>query len=77
MGQRIHVSLSVRGALQMKARELRMMFRKPDGKRPTVYEAREYLMEELAKGHERIALSEECVGFDPVSGCPGHEIPNP
>lgn len=37
------------------------------------YEARIQLNEMLAQGQKYLPTSDDCVGFDPVSGCPGHE----
>lgn len=36
-------------------------------------EAKRQLLAKKAQGHRLIPMSDECVGFDPVSGCPGHE----
>ena len=36
-------------------------------------EARVRLNEMLAQGQKYLPTSDDCVGFDPVSGCPGHE----
>jgi hypothetical protein len=36
-------------------------------------EIRKELKQRLAKGEKYIPCSEDCEGFDPVTGCPGHE----
>ena len=36
-------------------------------------EARVRLNEMLAQGQKYLPTSDDCVGFNPVSGCPGHE----
>lgn len=36
-------------------------------------EARIQLNEMLAQGQKYLPTSDNCLGFDPVSGCPGHE----
>jgi len=43
-----------------------------DGKRLTAEEAKEYLLDELAKGHEVLPLG-ECTNFDWKTGCKGHD----
>ncbi len=76
MATKIHMCLSVRGALKtMTKRQLGRMFSHDDGRRMTADEARDALMDELAKGHEVIPFGEPCEGFDyGGSGCPGHEV---
>ena len=71
----VHMSLSVRGALKnMTRKELAGMFTHDDGRRMTADEARDALMDELAKGHEVIPFGPSCEGFDySGGGCPGHE----
>ena len=70
----IHISLSVRGALRnMTRRQLAGLFKHDDGRRMTADEARDVLMDELAKGHEVIPFGKPCEGFDySGGGCPGH-----
>lgn len=75
MGRTIHVSQSVRGALRWSPREFRAAtewITKSDGSRFTPEGLREALMDELAQGHEFLPMG-ECEGFDPKTGCPGHE----
>lgn len=70
----IHLSLSVRGALlNWSDQEFKGVFSHPDGRKMTPHEAKNALMDELAKGHEVIPCSNGCEGFDFKKGCPGHE----
>jgi hypothetical protein len=74
-GKTIHMCLSVRGALNWNARELRSATTwclKDDGSRYTSAELRNALMDELAQGHEVLPMSPDCDGFDFKTGCPGH-----
>jgi len=80
MGSRtFHVNLSVRGAIKnFKASNYRNCVRHPTtGRYMTPSEVRDWLLDELAKGHECVPLSDPCEGFDySGGGCPGHEIPS-
>lgn len=42
-----------------------------EGNHPTLSEFKQYLNEEMAKGH-RLLRSPKCDNFDPVKGCLGH-----
>ncbi len=81
MTKTLHMCLSVRGALMnWTAKDFRTLFTRSDGRRATDAEAKSYLLDELAKGHEVIPMGEPCEGFDySGGGCPGHpqEEPNP
>lgn len=69
----IHMCLSVRGALRnWSKRELATLFTHDDGRKMTASEARDALLDELAKDHEVIPLGPPCEGFDYEAGCPGH-----
>jgi len=71
----IHMSMSVRGALSMSKVELRRMAPSItiDGVRlQTADQVREFFMDELAKGHEVIPMT-DCDNFDYKKGCLGHE----
>ena len=72
----VHMSLSVRGALKnMTRKQLAGLFTHDDGRRMSADEAKDALMEELAKGHEVIPFGPACEGFDySGGGCPGHVI---
>jgi hypothetical protein len=49
-----------------------------DGTRySSVEEFRNALLDEIARGHEVLPMSDECEGFDFKTGCPGHEQPEP
>jgi len=72
MSTTIHASLYVRGFLKGPKRSLRNLFKHPDGTRSmTPDEARDVLLDELAKGHEYIPFG-ACDNFDFTSGCKGH-----
>lgn len=72
-----HLCLSVRGALMnWSNRRLAGVFRHDDGRSMTPREAKQTLLDELAKGHEVIPIGTACEGFDySGGGCPGHEVP--
>jgi hypothetical protein len=73
-----HVALSVRGSLKNSSRrELGSMFsNSKTGRRLTADEAKDVLLDHLAKGHEVIPLATACEGFDYTGGgCPGHSEP--
>jgi site-specific DNA-cytosine methylase len=75
MGARkIHMCMSVRGALKMDRREFDRIHRNSctddQGRTMTPDQVRDYLMDELAKGHEVIPLG-ECDNFDYKTGCGG------
>lgn len=63
---RYHVQMSIEGALSLSNYKLGKLF---DRHGPSV---RKELKARLAKG-EKLIGSENCEGFDPVKGCPGHE----
>lgn len=67
--RRIHMSLSVRGALNWPARILNPMA-KDNGMSPE--EFRDWLMGELSLGREVLPMF-ECDGFSYKTGCPGHD----
>lgn len=67
----IHMCLDIRGALRWPKRMLKGMFRDDDGRELGAEEARERLMDELAKGR-RVLPYGDCEGFDYQTGCPGH-----
>jgi hypothetical protein len=72
-GRTVHVSLSTRGALRhFVEREWRNVVSRDDGTYLTPAEVKEYLLCELAEGHEAIPYGEPCEGFSFKTGCPGH-----
>lgn len=76
--QTVHMSLSVRGALRWPKRKLRIFTDPATGRPADPDAAREWLMDQLALGHEVIPLTgEPCEGFDFKTGCPGHRKPEP
>lgn len=71
-----HLCLDVRGALHnWSDRQMKGVFNHDDGRKMTPHEAREALMDEIAKGHEVIPCGPVCEGFDYQTGCPGHDVP--
>lgn len=73
-GVRYCVCLSVRGALGWSKKELmhaRSWITHDDGRPTTVQDVREWLMDELAKGHEVYPFG-KCDNFDWKTGCKGH-----
>lgn len=71
----VHMCLSVRGAITMPDRDLKGWIRDDDGKLLSPGDARNALMDELAKGREVIPMGEACEGFDYVTGCPATKSP--
>lgn len=43
----------------------------------TVAEVHAWLESEQAQGHLYVPMASDCVGFDPMKGCPGHIISEP
>jgi hypothetical protein len=73
MSKMYHLCLDVRGALHnWSDRELRGAFRHDDGRPMSPHEAKDALMDEIAKGHKVIPTC-ECNNFDYQRGCQGHE----
>jgi len=72
---RIHLNLSVRGALKWSNTEMRRnlpsMMRDDGTHYRTPDEFRDALMDELANGVECLAIG-DCDNFDPKKGCLGH-----
>ena len=62
-----HVSTNIERLLQFSDDQLESMFDSPGA------EVRSELEERKANGEIKIG-SEGCEGFDPVNGCPGHEV---
>jgi hypothetical protein len=69
-----HLCLSVRGALKnWTPGDFVNLVRRDDGRWATPAEAKDFLLDELSKGHEVIPFGEPCEGFDySGGGCPGH-----
>jgi hypothetical protein len=66
MGTTYHVQATIEHLLKLSDEELSVMFNM-DGE-----EARTELKERAAAG-EILIGSDNCIGFDPVKGCPGHK----
>ena len=62
-----HVSASIEGLLTLSNYRLGQLV-EMDGRK-----ARKELLERQIRG-EKLIPSSDCEGFDPVKGCPGHEI---
>lgn len=76
MAKRIHVFLDVKGALtNWDDKLLASCVAHDDGSPMTAREAKAFLLEELAQGHELIPMA-ECDNFDWKKGCLGHQIPD-
>lgn len=67
----VHVSLSVRGAIDWPDRLLRGLVSDENGDRLKPREAREWLKDQLSQGIEMLSMG-ECDNFDPKTGCRGH-----
>lgn len=61
-----HIQMSIEGALDLTDKQLGQLFGKPGHK------VRAELQERYSKG-ERLIGAKDCDGFDPVTGCPGHD----
>jgi hypothetical protein len=73
MKRTMHVQLDIEGALR-NADQWKGCI-KVDGivlKRTA--QVRKFLQEQLALGRKVLPCSDECVGFDYITGCPGHVI---
>lgn len=73
MSTTIHTSISVRGVLHWKDRELKGMFRDQDGRKLIGSECREHLLDCLQQGILQLPMGSPCDGFSHQTGCPGHK----
>lgn len=72
--QMMHMCLDTRGALNWPKRELAKLVRdKVTGRYLSADAAREWLLDELAKGHEVLPMC-DCPNFDFKKGCPGKAV---
>jgi len=71
--ERIHMCMSVRGALRKPDKQIKGILLHEDGRSMTASEVRETLYNELSKGHEVIPIG-DCDNFDYKKGCQGHPI---
>ena len=70
-----HLKLDIRGCLlNWSDRDMHGIFQDDDGRTLPDREAKNLLIDELAKGHRFLACG-HCEGFDPQTGCPGHPMP--
>lgn len=72
--QRTHLCIDIRGALR-NARNLVGSVKNDEGRKLTLHEIEEWLMDELSKGRRVLPMGKPCEGFDYQEGCPGHEGP--
>lgn len=68
-----HLSQSIEGLLRNNPVGTIDFIKDGNGKVLPDAEARVELNKLLEQGHKFMPMSDKCVGFDPVSGCPGHE----
>ena len=69
-----HMCISVRGVLGRGLKYCGSIgMRHDDGRKATPHEVQDWLMDELAKGHEVVPLG-ECDNFDFKKGCQGHPL---
>lgn len=75
-GRKMHTSLDIRGCLHnWTDRQMVGMFKHDDGRVMTAREAKDVLMDELAKGHRFLPVGGDCDNFDYVNGgCQGHAV---
>lgn len=67
-----HLSVDIRGLLSKKDRELKGWMYDDAGKLLSPRQARESLLDELAKGR-KVLPTGPCEGFSFETGCPGHK----
>jgi len=77
LGHTYHCHISVRGyieRLSCRSREAKRVVRgmTVNGRQATPEEAREWLMDQLAQGHEAVPIGDPCDGWDWKTGCQGH-----
>lgn len=73
MSRSYHLCLDLRGALHnWSDREMKGVFKHDDGRVMTIREAKDALMDEIAKGRKVIPCS-PCDNFDYQRGCQGHD----
>ncbi len=92
MSRRISVCMNIRGFMRNNKfpKDYRGMFRRDDGVLLTPHEAREELLDRIAKGQHVMPVSPECgspcmhadngckgFNFGEGGGCPGYAIPAP
>lgn len=76
MFKTIHIHLSVRGALHWTDEDWKDyidIFSDQHGNPVTIDQAKDFLMDELSQGHEKIPVT-PCSDFDYKTGCRGHQL---
>jgi len=76
MSRITHMCLSVRGALNWSKAEMKRMassIEVDDKPLQTANEVRNFLLDELSKGHEVLPFG-DCDNFDWKTGCRGHDV---
>ena len=75
-----HMSIHLAGLLEnmAKKRSGSKSILEDKGRKLSIAEARDWTREKIAEGYVLFPCCglEECIGFDKVKGCPGHEKPN-
>lgn len=66
--------VDIQGVLKWPDKDLAKLFAEDDGTHRSGSYVRDWLRLQLAHGKKVLPTSEECVGFDYVKGCPGHEV---
>ena len=73
MEKMFHIHIDIQGALDGNLGEEINFLQTPDGDTLTDSEARLALKQLLKVGHKFLSTC-ECKGFDPKTGCPGHQL---
>lgn len=72
--RRIHIGMSIRGALRRSDRELKGMFSTDDGREMPGADVRRVLKHQLDQGREVLPFAPKCDLWDYKTGCKGHPI---
>ncbi len=76
MTKSMHMGICVKGYLKKPLSEMKnVFFNNNTGEFLSTQEARDYLLDELSKGHLVIPIG-QCPDWDYVHGCPGHVVEN-
>lgn len=69
----VHLSLDVKGLLRWPDKRLTgLIVNNETGRHLSPNEARDFLLDELSKGHLVLPYGKACEGFSFTDGCPGH-----
>lgn len=74
MSRIVHMCVDIQGVLRRPDKDLEKLFTEDDGTHRSGAYVRDWLRLQLAHGKKVLPMSKECVGFDYVKGCPGHEV---